>query len=234
MRYITVEDLSFYYDKEPVLEHIRYYLDSGEFVTLTGENGAAKTTLIKATLGILKPKQGKVSIAEKSIKGKKLRMAYLPQQIASFNAGFPSTVYEFVKSGRYPRQGWFRRLTAHDEEHVRISLESVGMWEHRDKRLGALSGGQKQRAVIARMFASDPDIFILDEPTTGMDAGTKDAFYQLMHHSAKKHGKSVLMITHDPDELNKYADRNIHLVRDQQSPWRCFNVHEADEEVVHV
>ncbi|WP_105156652.1 metal ABC transporter ATP-binding protein [Streptococcus suis] len=234
MRYITVEDLSFYYDKEPVLEHIRYYLDSGEFVTLTGENGAAKTTLIKATLGILKPKQGKVSIAEKSIKGKKLRMAYLPQQIASFNAGFPSTVYEFVKSGRYPRQGWFRRLTAHDEEHVRISLESVGMWEHRDKRLGALSGGQKQRAVIARMFASDPDIFILDEPTTGMDAGTKDAFYQLMHHSAKKHGKSVLMITHDPDELNKYADRNIHLVRDQQSPWRCFNVHEADEEVTHV
>ncbi|HEM6237994.1 TPA: metal ABC transporter ATP-binding protein [Streptococcus suis] len=234
MRYITVEDLSFYYDKEPVLEHIHYYLDSGEFVTLTGENGAAKTTLIKATLGILKPKQGKVSIAEKSIKGKKLRMAYLPQQIASFNAGFPSTVYEFVKSGRYPRQGWFRRLTTHDEEHVRISLESVGMWEHRDKRLGALSGGQKQRAVIARMFASDPDIFILDEPTTGMDAGTKDAFYQLMHHSAKKHGKSVLMITHDPDELNKYADRNIHLVRDQQSPWRCFNVHEADEEVAHV
>lgn len=234
MRYITVEDLSFYYDKEPVLEHIHYYLDSGEFVTLTGENGAAKTTLIKATLGILKPKQGKVSIAEKSIKGKKLRMAYLPQQIASFNAGFPSTVYEFVKSGRYPRQGWFRRLTAHDEEHVRISLESVGMWEHRDKRLGSLSGGQKQRAVIARMFASDPDIFILDEPTTGMDAGTKDAFYQLMHHSAKKHGKSVLMITHDPDELNKYADRNIHLVRDQQSPWRCFNVHEADEEVAHV
>ncbi|HEM3698034.1 TPA: metal ABC transporter ATP-binding protein [Streptococcus suis] len=234
MRYITVEDLSFYYDKEPVLEHIHYYLDSGEFVTLTGENGAAKTTLIKATLGILKPKQGRVSIAEKSIKGKKLRMAYLPQQIASFNAGFPSTVYEFVKSGRYPRQGWFRRLTAHDEEHVRISLESVGMWEHRDKRLGALSGGQKQRAVIARMFASDPDIFILDEPTTGMDAGTKDAFYQLMHHSAKKHGKSVLMITHDPDELNKYADRNIHLVRDQQSPWRCFNVHEEDEEVADV
>ncbi|HEM4695268.1 MULTISPECIES: metal ABC transporter ATP-binding protein [Streptococcus] len=234
MRYITVEDLSFYYDKEPVLEHIHYYLDSGEFVTLTGENGAAKTTLIKATLGILRPKQGRVSIAEKSIKGKKLRMAYLPQQIASFNAGFPSTVYEFVKSGRYPRQGWFRRLTAHDEEHVRISLESVGMWEHRDKRLGALSGGQKQRAVIARMFASDPDIFILDEPTTGMDAGTKDAFYQLMHHSAKKHGKSVLMITHDPDELNRYADRNIHLVRDQQSPWRCFNVHEADEEVADV
>ena len=66
-----------------------------------------------------------------------------------FYAGFPSTVYEFVKSGRYPRKGWFRRLNAHDEEHIKASLNSVGMWEHRDKRIGSLSGGQKQRAVIA-------------------------------------------------------------------------------------
>lgn len=234
MRYITVEDLSFQYDKEPVLEQIDYHLDSGEFVTLTGENGAAKTTLIKATLGILRPKSGQVTISETSLSGQKLRLAYLPQQIASFNVGFPSTVYEFVRSGRYPRRGWFRRLTAHDEEHIRISLESVGMWEHKDKRLGSLSGGQKQRAVIARMFASDPDIFILDEPTTGMDSGTKEEFYQLMHHSATHHGKAVLMITHDPDEVKDYADRNIHLVRDQQSPWRCFNVHDRDKEVGHV
>ena len=230
MRYITVEDLEFHYDNEPVLENIHYHLDSGEFVTLTGENGAAKTTLIKATLGILKPNYGKITISEKSIRGKKLRMAYLPQQIASFNAGFPSTVYEFVKSGRYPRQGWFRRLTKHDEEHIKASLDSVGMWEHRDKRLGSLSGGQKQRAVIARMFASDPDIFVLDEPTTGMDAGTTETFYELMHHSAHQHGKSVLMITHDPEEVKEYTDRNIHLVRNQKLPWRCFNVHEKDGE----
>ena len=102
MRYITVEGLSFQYDAEPVLDNIHYHLDSGEFVTLTGENGAAKSTLIKATLGILKPKKGIVTISDINKDGKKLRMAYLPQQIASFNAGFPSTVYEFVKSGRYP------------------------------------------------------------------------------------------------------------------------------------
>ena len=139
----------------------------------------------------------------------------MPQQVASFNAGFPSTVYEFVKSGRYPRSGWFRRLNKHDEEHVQASLEAVGMWENRHKRIGSLSGGQKQRVVIARMFASDPDIFVLDEPTTGMDSGTTDTFYELMHHSAHQHGKSVLMITHDPEEVKAYADRNIHLVRNQ-------------------
>lgn len=233
MRYITVENLAFQYEAEPVLEQISYHLDSGEFVTLTGENGAAKSTLLKATLGILKPKEGRVTISATNQKGKKLRIAYLPQQIASFNAGFPSTVYEFVKSGRYPRNGWFRRLTAHDEEHIKASLEAVGMWDNRQKRIGSLSGGQKQRAVIARMFASDPDIFVLDEPTTGMDSGTTETFYQLMYHSAKEHGKSVLMITHDPEEVKDYADRNIHLVRNQKLSWRCFNIHEEEDQHDH-
>ncbi|HEL0711465.1 TPA: metal ABC transporter ATP-binding protein [Streptococcus equi subsp. zooepidemicus] len=228
MRYISVENLSFQYDSEPVLEGISYHLDSGEFVTLTGENGAAKSTLIKATLGILKPRAGQVTIAKQNIHGKKLRIAYLPQQVASFNAGFPSTVYEFVKSGRYPRSGWFTRLSKHDEEHVQTSLESVGMWDSRHKRIGSLSGGQKQRVVIARMFASDPDIFVLDEPTTGMDSGTTDTFYELMDHSAHRHGKAVLMITHDPEEVKAYADRNIHLIRNQRLPWRCFNIHDAE------
>ena len=81
MRYITVEDLSFYYDKEPVLEHINYSVDSGEFVTLTGENGAAKTTLIKASLGILQPRFGKVTISKTNTRGTKLRIAYLPQHL---------------------------------------------------------------------------------------------------------------------------------------------------------
>ena len=67
-----------------------------------------------------------------------------------------------------------------------------------------------------------------------MDADTKNEFYELMHHSAHHHGKAVLMITHDPEEVKDYADRNIHLVRDQDSPWRCFNVHENDQEVDHV
>ncbi|CCW39118.1 metal ABC transporter ATP-binding protein [Streptococcus agalactiae] len=231
MRYITVSGLTFQYDSDPVLEGVNYHLDSGEFVTLTGENGAAKSTLIKATLGILTPKVGTVNISKENKEGKKLRIAYLPQQIASFNAGFPSSVYEFVKSGRYPRNGWFRRLTKHDEEHIRVSLEAVGMWDNRHKKIGSLSGGQKQRAVIARMFASDPDIFVLDEPTTGMDAGTTEKFYELMHHNAHKHVKSVLMITHDPDEVKGYADRNIHLVRNQSLPWRCFNVHTNEMEV---
>lgn len=225
MPYIDVQNVSFYYDNNPVLEDVSYSVKAGEFVTLTGENGAAKSTLIKITLGILKPKSGKVVIARHDKQNRRLRIAYVPQQISSFNAGFPSTVHEFVRSGRYPRKGWFRKLNAHDEEHVEAALKAVGMWKFRHKKIGKLSGGQKQRIIIARTFASDPDVFVLDEPTVGMDDVTTDAFYELMAHAAHEHGKSVLMVTHDPDSVKKYMDRNIHLARDKNGKFECFELH---------
>ena len=224
MHYIEVENLSFYYDEEPVLTGINYHVDAGEFVTLTGENGAAKSTLVKATLGLLKPKTGTVTIAKENIEGKKLSVGYIPQQIASFNVGFPSTVLELVQSGRFPKDRWFKRLTDRDHEHVKKALDAVGMWEMRHKKIGELSGGQKQRISLASVFATDPDLFILDEPTTGMDEKSRNNFYKLLRHSAHQHQKAILMITHDHEEIKNYADRQIHLVRKEDSPWRCFHM----------
>lgn len=224
MRYIDVKDLTFYYDDEPVLEDISYHVDDGEFVILTGENGAAKSTLIKATLGLLKPSKGDVVLAKESAAGEKISIGYIPQQVASFNAGFPSTVEELVRSGRYPRGRWFKRLSKKDHEHVQKALEAVGMWEMRHKKIGELSGGQKQRISLARLFATDPDLFILDEPTTGMDEQSRNEFYRLLRHSAHQHGKAILMITHDHEDIKQYADRQIRLVRKEDSPWRCFHI----------
>jgi zinc transport system ATP-binding protein len=224
MRYVEVDDLTFYYDDEPVLENVSYHVDAGEFVILTGENGAAKSTLIKSTIGLLKPTKGTIKIAEKNVEGQKLSMGYIPQQVASFNAGFPSTVLELVRSGRYPRDRWFKPLTKKDHQHVEKALEAVGMWEMRHKRIGELSGGQKQRISLARIFATDPDLFILDEPTTGMDEKSRKDFYRLLRHNAHDHGKSILMITHDHEDIKEYADRQIRLVRKEDSPWRCFHM----------
>lgn len=81
MRYITVKNLSYQYDSEPVLEGITYHLDSGEFVTLTGENGAAKSTLIKATLGILKPKVGSVAFSKTNVAGKNYVWPICPSKL---------------------------------------------------------------------------------------------------------------------------------------------------------
>ena len=224
MRYIDVKDLTFYYDDEPILEGINYSVDDGEFVILTGENGAAKSTLIKATLGLLKPTKGEVTLSKTNAAGGKLHIGYIPQQIASFNAGFPSTVLELVRSGRYPRDRWFKKLTEKDHQHVQRALEAVGMWDVRHKRIGELSGGQKQRISLARVFAADPDLFILDEPTTGMDEESRNKFYRLLRHSAHVHGKSILMITHDHEDIKEYCDRQIRLVRKEDSPWRCFHM----------
>ena len=210
MRYITVEGLSFQYDAEPVLDNIHYHLDSGEFVTLTGENGAAKSTLIKATLGILKPKKGIVTISDINKDGKKLRMAYLPQQIASFNAGFPSTVYEFVKSGRYPHKGWFRRLNKHDLEHVQRALESVGMWENRYKQIGHLSGGQKQRVAIVRSLLMHPKVILFDEVTASLDPEMVREVLELINDLAQE-GRTMLIVTHELQFARAIADRIIFM-----------------------
>ncbi|MGX7024922.1 metal ABC transporter ATP-binding protein [Vagococcus hydrophili] len=224
MKYIDVKGLTFYYGEEPVLQDISYHVNAGEFVILTGENGAAKSTLIRNTLGLLTPAKGDITISSTNIEGNKLKIGYSPQQIASFNAGFPSTVLEMVESGRFSRGKWFKRLNQTDHEHVEKALKSVNMWEMRHKRIGELSGGQKQRICLARIFASDPDLFILDEPTTGMDEASRRSFYKLLRHSSHVHQKAILMITHDHEDIKEYMDRHIQLVRKEDTEWRCFHM----------
>ncbi|GAF23484.1 MULTISPECIES: metal ABC transporter ATP-binding protein [Shouchella] len=229
MVYIKVDNLTFHYEKEPVLTNISFELSPGDFVMLTGENGAAKTTLIRNMLGLLKPSIGNVTLSPTNHLGEELIVGYVPQQVASFNVGFPSTVWELVSSGRYQRGKWFTRLTKNDKAQVERSLKSVGMWEMRHKKIGELSGGQKQRISIARVFATDPDLFILDEPTTGMDSQSREEFYKLLKHNCEKHGKSILMVSHDHEELRKYCNKHIELVRKEGLPWRCFSMDSCKE-----
>ncbi|MDQ0184406.1 metal ABC transporter ATP-binding protein [Cytobacillus sp. FSL W7-1323] len=229
MFYIKVDDLSFHYEKEPVLTNISFELNPGDFVMLTGENGAAKTTLLRNILGLLKPTMGEVTQSPTNRYGEKLVVGYVPQQVSSFNIGFPSTVLELVQSGLYQRGKWFKKLTEADKDQVKRSLESVGLWEMRHKKIGELSGGQKQRISIARVFATDPDLFVLDEPTTGMDKKSREEFYQLLRHQSEIHEKAILMVSHDHDELRNYCNKHIELVRKEELPWRCFSMNSCRE-----
>ncbi|MGP4066328.1 metal ABC transporter ATP-binding protein [Oceanobacillus sp. M65] len=229
MHYIEVKNLAFQYEEEPILENISFEVDASDFVMLTGENGAAKTTLLRNILGLLKPSKGSVQISPINRIGEKLVIGYVSQQVASFNAGFPSTVLELVQSGRYQRGKWFKKLDKDDREHVRRSLDSVGMWEMRHRKIGELSGGQKQKISLARVFATDPDLFVLDEPTTGMDTNSREEFYKLLKHNSREHGKGILMVTHDHEEIRHYADKHIELVRKEDSPWRCFSMDSCKE-----
>jgi len=201
LKLAEVRDVVFGYEYQPVLEGLNINLGSAEFVGITGPNGSAKTTTLKLLLGLLKPQKGTVSLSEQGPHGKPLVVGYVPQQIASFNAGFPSTVMELVRSGLYTRRAWFGlRKNKKDDEKVEHVLQQVGMWEHRKRKIGELSGGQKQRVCLARALVIEPDLLVLDEPTTGMDATARKIFYDLLEHQVKTHGRTVVMVTHDLEE----------------------------------
>lgn len=201
MKLAEIRDVVFGYGHLPVLEGLNVEIASAEFVGITGPNGSAKTTTLKLLLGLLKPQDGIVKLSDLGPNGKPLVLGYVPQQIASFNAGFPSTVEELVRSGLYTRRAWFGlRKDKKADEKVAHVLEQVGMWEHRKRKIGELSGGQKQRVCLARALVIEPDLLVLDEPTTGMDSTARKTFYDLLEHQVKAHGRTVVMVTHDLEE----------------------------------
>jgi zinc transport system ATP-binding protein len=148
-------------------------------------------------------------------------VGYVPQQIAAFNGAFPSTVMEFVRSGRHTQGSWLRRLQSEDIHITEQSLRQVGMWEFRHRKIGELSGGQKQKICIARALAQEPDLLVLDEPTTGMDAESRLRFYQLLYRQVSEHGRTVIMVTHGLQEAENYLSRIITLERKEDGRWKC-------------
>ncbi|MFF2910427.1 metal ABC transporter ATP-binding protein [Paenibacillus sp. NPDC057934] len=218
----SMQNVVFGYGNEPVIDHISLDIHSGEFIGITGPNGAAKTTLLKLMLGLLRPWSGTVTLNKDGAGNRGLTIGYVPQQVASFNAGFPSKVIELVRSGCYPRLGLFRRFTAEQEDIVKRSLEQVDMWEYRNRRIGELSGGQKQRICIARALAQEPQVLVLDEPATGMDLESRTGLYRLMRHYVSKHGRTVIMVTHGLEETSPYLDTVISLERKENEGWKCL------------
>ncbi|WP_168121616.1 metal ABC transporter ATP-binding protein [Paenibacillus sp. HB172176] len=221
MLMVSLQDVEFGYQDVPCLEDANIQILSGEFVAVTGQNGAAKTTLLKLMLGLLKPWKGKIQLASKNAQGEKLTIGYVPQQIAAFNGAFPSTIFEFVRSARHTRGSWLRKLNAEDYRLTEQALRQVGMWELRQRKIGELSGGQKQKICIARALAQEPDLLVLDEPATGMDMESRLGFYELLHRQANESGRTVIMVTHGLQEAESYLSRIITLERREDGRWKC-------------
>lgn len=225
----SLKDVTFGYGNEPVIERLTLDLHAGQLIGITGPNGAAKSTLLKLILGLVKPWSGTVKhCSSPEIKGG-VNVSYVPQQVSSFNNGFPSKVIELVRSGCYSRLGLFRRFTKEQEQLVERSLKQVGMWEYRNRKIGELSGGQKQRICIARALAQDPEILILDEPASGMDQGSRLGLYELLRHYVDNHGKTVLMVTHGLEETGVFLDTLVTLERKESEGWRCLVTNSCSE-----
>ncbi|GAA5346757.1 metal ABC transporter ATP-binding protein [Planifilum fimeticola] len=206
---LRLSGVTFSYDRHPVLEGIDLEVAAGEFLGLIGPNGSGKSTLVQLSLGRLSPDAGSVYLFGEPVEKfrKWHRIGYVSQKSNSFNLGFPATVYEVVASGLTGKLGLFRRIGKKERALIRDTLERLGLSDIAGANIGRLSGGQQQRTFIARALVSRPELLILDEPTVGVDAESVNQFYRLLDRLHREEDLTILLITHDIDEITAAADR---------------------------
>jgi zinc transport system ATP-binding protein len=211
---LEASQVGFAYGREPVLEDVSLRISPGEFVALVGPNGSGKSTLVKLLLGALDPGAGEVRVfgLPPSRLRERWRLGYVPQRPV-LASEVPATVEEIVVTGLMSRRGWWRPLAAADREAAHHALESVGLESLAQRPLNELSGGQQQRAFIARAFASEPDLLVLDEPIAGVDAESQRRFRDALVHVATEHGTAVLLVSHELAAVAADLDRVIVLKR---------------------
>ena len=203
---IDVENATFAYEETPAVENVSLSIGDGDFLGLIGPNGSGKTTLLHLMIGLREPDSGSVRLfdepATEFADGE--RIGYVAQRSTDRGGSMPVTVEEAVLMGRFAHVG-HARLSEEDYRIVAEALETVGISDLGDRHINELSGGQRQRAFIARALASNADILALDEPTVGVDADSRDRFYDLLDRLNNK-GITIILIEHDIDVLTKHVD----------------------------
>lgn len=193
MSLITAQNLSVTLGGHQALAHVDMSLEAGEIVTVVGPNGSGKTTLLRALIGALNPTGGKVVRAEG------LRIGYVPQSL-SIDPTLPMTVERFLS---LPVK---RPTTATD-----AALEQAGAAGLQRRQMAALSGGQFQRVLLARALLEEPQVLVLDEPTTGLDQPGSAGFYRQIEDLRRDIGCAVLMVSHELHVVMSASDRVICL-----------------------
>jgi len=206
---VDVENVSFSYGYTPVLVNVTLPIKHGDFLAIIGPNGSGKTTLLKIILGLLKPTEGGVRIAGKSLEEFTdwSKIGYIPQKATHFDPLFPASAKEVVAMAFRSAGDFARPKRGEKESAVRHALQVVGMEEFKNRRIGRLSGGQQQRIFIARAVVNRPRILFLDEPTTGVDAETQGRFYDLLDRLNKEEGITIVLITHDIGIVDKHISQ---------------------------
>ncbi|MEG0855972.1 MAG: metal ABC transporter ATP-binding protein [Terrisporobacter sp.] len=206
---ISIENVSFGYNKDNILDDIMLSIDEGDFVGIVGCNGTGKSTLLKLLTGQLNPSNGKIKIFNEEVsKSKNLnQIGYVSQISLSSGATFPATVEEIVMVNLYSKIGFMKFPKKEHKEKVKEALKIVNMEEQGNKLIGDLSGGQQQRVMIARALVNDPKILILDEPTTGIDAQSEAKLYKLLEELNKNSKITIIIVSHDFIKVKKYTNK---------------------------
>ncbi|HSH20991.1 MAG TPA: zinc ABC transporter ATP-binding protein AztA [Candidatus Caenarcaniphilales bacterium] len=192
---VRLADVTAGYGGRAAIEEIDLTVDGGSLLAVVGPNGAGKSTLLKVLAGLLAPSSGTVDVLGAPPRRAARRVAYVPQA-ETVDWHFPVTVRDVVMMGRYPALGPARRTRSADRVAVSDALTRVGMNDLENVQIGRLSGGQRRRAFLARALAADPDLYLLDEPVTGIDATTQEDLMDILEGEAAR-GRTVIATTHD-------------------------------------
>ncbi len=166
-----------------VLSGLSLHLAKGEYVSVVGDNGSGKSTFVKLILRFLKPTAGSIETAA-------ARIGYVPQRHEAGHAGFPITVYEMLNSYRH-------LLKLKSKDVIKESLRQVGLSDYSGALMGTLSGGQSQKILIARALMGNPDLLILDEPSTGVDDGSQKEIYGIIKRLSTEKGLTIVSVEHN-------------------------------------
>lgn len=209
---VVVRGLVVCYDKHVALDGATVTVCKGEALGIVGPNGSGKSTLLKSIAGLLQPTAGDVCVFGKSPRALPAgSIAYVPQ-IEDVDWSFPASVWDVVAMGRFPRLGLFKRFGKHDRDAVERGLQLVNMRDLAHRHISQLSGGQQQRVFVARAIAQEPQLLLLDEPTTGVDAATEEALRNVIRELAEG-GMPVVMSTHHLERASEWFDRLMVLNR---------------------
>lgn len=208
---MLIEDIVFGYGSKDVLKGVSFKVEDGELTSIIGPNGSGKSTLVKCIDGILEVKSGEVYIDSKktkdmSLKEKAKTIAYVPQVS---NEVFFQRVFDTVLMGRKPHLSWGVRRE--DLEIVAEVLEYMELTELSECYLNELSGGQKQKVIIARALAQQPDILLLDEPTSNLDIKHQLEVLEIVKKINKQRKSSVVMVIHDLNMAYRFSDNLVML-----------------------
>jgi len=212
---LEVSGIACTYDSTDVLSGVTVRLSPGDFVALAGPNGSGKSTLIRALSGVLRPRLGTALLDGRDLYTLPARqsaraIAVLPQETA---LEFEFTCEEIVFMGRAPHLGRFETETERDRAVVQESMERTATWDLRKRPIVELSGGERQRVLLARAFAQEPRVLLLDEPTAHLDLSFQVQILRLVRALRDEKRTAVLASLHDLNLAAAYADRIVLLSR---------------------
>jgi zinc transport system ATP-binding protein len=201
---VRLENVWVHRDSIPILEGISLSIAHYDFLGIIGPNGGGKTTMLKVIMGLIVPSRGKVSVMGKPPESSRNIIGYVPQSNL-FDHDFPISVWDVVLMGRYGRVGLFRRYGREDKERAQIALQTVDMFDYRNRQMGKLSGGEQQRVFIARALVSEPKLLLLDEPTASVDPAMQTEFYELLE--GLKRRMTIVLVSHDISAISIHVDK---------------------------